>query len=374
MKRYLFQLGIHPLLSEAEIRAVLKLPTMRTMGAYLLVETPEPLDCPGLMQRLGGTVSIAEHVQTHTDAREDIAQFLDTAQAEGKIQFSLHAPNAQKLALTVKKTLKARGRSVRYIEAKNTATILHNNLIEKQGDLTLIEHALFVTRAIQPIASLGKRDFGRPGRDDKSGMLPPKLAQMMINLTGIAPERGERLLDPYCGSGTIVTEALLMGYTHVIGSDISAQAIADTRENIAWMQAEYGINTSHAEVFVSDVRDLAIRIADPVGAIVFEPYMGKPLRGNESAAALRIQANELAGLYRDAFHVFHTLLKPGGVIVGIIPQFRVGAEWVMVDCAHAIEKIGFRRTPLLPEHPSLLYHREGQYVGRRIWKFEKISD
>jgi len=61
-----------------------------------------------------------------------------------------------------------------------------NKLIESGIEFCLIvdKNRVFLgkTLVVQPFKDLSKRDFGRPARDDHSGMIPPKLAQMMINL------------------------------------------------------------------------------------------------------------------------------------------------------------------------------------------------
>ena len=114
----------------------------------------------------------------------------------------------------------------------------------------------------------------------QSGMLPPKVAQMLINLSGLTTNH--LLLDPFCGSGTILAEAARMGFEHLAGSDISTQAVADTRENIYWL-----IRTSHLpapviNLQISDVRKVTEKFsANSVDGIVTEPYLGPPLRGRE---------------------------------------------------------------------------------------------
>lgn len=363
MSHYLFELGNHPDLSEAEITAVLAPKTASRHGSLLIVESAD-FDAPTLMNRLGGTKKIAKQINI------DPIDFLDSVQGVGKIQFSLSGKNAKKEGLSMKKALKARGRSVRFIEANNTATILHNNLVEKQGDLTKIGAAYYVTEAIQPIEDLSKRDYGRPGRDHKSGMLPPKLAQMLINLTGAKTDAV--LLDPYCGSGTILTEALLMGFTNLIGTDLSERAISDTKENVAWAASTFGSDTSAVRVEQQDARTIHTLLdAGSVDAICFEPYMGKPLHGNERKDTLEKQMTELKSLFAHAFASMQKVLKPGGVIIGIIPQFFVNNEWLVIDCLEEIKRAGLQPTPLLGSELSLLYHREGQHVGRMIWKFVK---
>ncbi|MEK7065019.1 MAG: hypothetical protein AAB963_01100, partial [Patescibacteria group bacterium] len=143
--KYLFTLGHQPHLSAAEIEAVILYKHLSTLAlehlsTYTVIETKEKLDCEELIKVLGGTIKIAEKITG------DIVKHLIEARPEGKIEFSIAD---KKRGLEIKKELKALGRSARYIEPKNTATILHSNLVEKQSDITVVEDETFVTRAIQ---------------------------------------------------------------------------------------------------------------------------------------------------------------------------------------------------------------------------------
>ena len=117
----------------------------------------------------------------------------------------------------------------------SSVVVEQNKLTTAQGAEIVIvqfDKKLFLgkTIAVQPFKELSFRDYGRPARDDYSGMLPPKLAQIMLNLSGAKP--ADTILDPFCGSGTILTEAMLMGYQDLVGSDVSSKAIEDTGKNI----------------------------------------------------------------------------------------------------------------------------------------------
>ncbi len=377
MYKYLFELGHQPHISIAEIRAVFSghtnITTEQQSNTFFIIETKDELDCEELINKLGGTIKIAEKIK-----EENITDFLAQTPPEFKIQFSLSGPNSKKLAMAVKKELKAMGRSVRYIEPKNTATILHNKLIKKQGDLTIFEDEIFVTKAIQPFEEFGERDYKRPGTDSFSGMLPPKLARIMINLG--ETDIGATLLDPFCGSGTVLTEALDLGFTNLIGSDISEKAITDTDENIKWTEDTYHIKPDTLKLTVSDATKLSKELDEnSVDLIVSEPYMGKPLRGNERKDTLEKQTSELAKLYTQAFREFYQILKEEGTIIFIIPKFkclptRLGGEndWVEIDCIDDIKCEGFKLIPLSEESDSLTYHRPKQHVARVIWGFRKV--
>jgi len=372
---YLFELGRIPELSRAEIEHIFSaLQISHEVKIFekniLIIETQQTLDTHKIMDRLGGTIKIAELASENASV-ESIGDYLNENQ-EGKIQFSLSGNNAKDLALQVKKYLKEIDRSVRYIEAKNTATILHNNLVEKNGDLTLTKYGVFVTRDIQSIEEWGERDFGRPGRDSRSGMLPPKLARMLINLTGT--DTTATILDPFCGSGTVLTEAMSIGYKEIIGSDTSEKALDDTRKNIEWMKTQIlDKKPTIPKLILSSATELHGKLAaDSIDAIAAEPYMGKPLRGTEDRHTLEKQAAQLKELYINAFKSFHKVLRPAGSVVFIIPRFLQGENWIRIHCLEDIQNFGFSLERLTATEPSILYSRPGQFVGREIWKFKKI--
>src|SRR3989344_7958542 len=87
------------------------------------------------------------------------------------------------------------------------------------------QERLAKTCAVQEFEEYSQRDYGRPGRGLVFGSMPPKLAKIMINLAQLPASA--TILDPFCGSGTILQEALLLGYQNVIGSDVSTKAVAD---------------------------------------------------------------------------------------------------------------------------------------------------
>ncbi|HAT04039.1 MAG TPA: hypothetical protein DCS29_04700 [Candidatus Magasanikbacteria bacterium] len=372
--KYLFELGRQPEISTAELEAVFarlhihpenQIP--KYSGIYLVVKFESKLDAPHLSQILGGTKKIGREIKKIGDEIQSIANFLNENQT-GKIQFGVSSNASQKIGLAIKKELKKLGRSVRYIEIKNTATILHNNLVEKQGDFTIVDNSVFVTEAIQDIEGFTTRDYGRPGSDDVSGMLPPKLARIMINLSGANPKT-DTVLDPFCGSGTILTEALSMGFTNITGSDFSQKAIGDAKKNVDWMMNQYPVST-YPNIFLSDATKLLDHLKpNSINIIVSEPYLGKPLRDNEKKEILIQQADELKKLYIESFKEFHKILKKNGTIIFIIPKFRYNNDWITIDCLEEIKRIGFEQKPFNKTYASLLYHRPKQHVGREIWKF-----
>lgn len=387
MPHYLFHLGHEPLLSQAEIEAVFRAKNIsfelnESTAKHLIIRTKKPLNEAALMLQLGGTVKISERYETNRNQKQAILEYLtknkpgEFAQSkQGKIEFSLSGPGAEHLAITIKKDLKSSGYSARYIPAKNTATILHNKLVEKSSDFTLLNSNLYITRAIQPIEDFTRRDYGRPRIDRQSGMLPPKLARLMINLAEAEPT--ETLLDPFCGSGAILIEALSLGFKNIIGSDLSQKAVENTKENVKWFYNNNVIieqRNNDINIFPSDVNALTNHLKpNSIDIIITEPYLGRPLRGNETKNFLIRQAIELRDLYHSAFVTFSSILKPNGTVIFIIPQFKHKQDWITIDALTDIKKIGFTPIRLLPGKLSLLYARPQQSVGRTIYKFKKTN-
>ena len=145
--------------------------------------------------------------------------------SEGKITIGVsdYSKNASRRtasseALKLKKILVRHGRSVRVVENKeavlSTATSLHNGLggkNERKVEFIKVNDEWFRVIGVQDIEAYAKRDQARPARDAKVGMLPPKLAQVLINLCGPLAS-GSVVLDPFCGTGVVLQESLLMGY------------------------------------------------------------------------------------------------------------------------------------------------------------------
>ncbi len=373
MATYLFQLGREPKISTAEINAVFALQKISYLkiqetSKFLILETSKKINTEDLMQTLGGTIKIGKLLNKNNEKPEEIiVENILENQPEGKIVFSL---NEKKLALKIKKMIKETGRNVRYVELKNSASILHNNLLERKSDFTKIDNQVFVTAVLQPLEEFGKRDYGKPGRDKYSGMLPPKLSKIMINLGQVNPDN-KTFLDPFCGSGTVLLEAALSNFKNIFGSDISDKATKDSQTNLEWLQNEYGISNLRYSISKTDATKIdSVIKTNSIDLVVSEPFMGMPLRGSESREFLLKQAKDLKELYIKTFKALLKVLKKEGVIVFIIPSFSFGKEIIRIDCTKEIERLGFKTLPF-GEDQSLLYRRPNQYVGRNIWRFVK---
>ncbi|MEK7211830.1 MAG: hypothetical protein AAB731_04300, partial [Patescibacteria group bacterium] len=118
-----------------------------------------------------------------------------------------------KLGMTLKRQFESADIKIRLVTSKeetlSSVVVKTNKLLTRGMEAVILDAGdkLFIgkTLAVQEFADYEFRDYGRPGRDPLSGMIPPKLAKMMLNLSGA--EKDSVILDPFCGSGTIITEA-----------------------------------------------------------------------------------------------------------------------------------------------------------------------
>lgn len=393
--KYFFIFGNHPALSACELAAVLPEADfiyLDEKGAVL--DSPEKIDADKLIHRLGGVVKMGEAIaQIGRDKDEAAAKIVEvfTASLEksGKIPFGVSSyagsdKYAKAIGLEAKKALRADGFSVRLAISQDStlssAAVDKNKLLEKGIEFVLLPSEdkscfwLGKTTAIQPFKELSYRDYGRPGRDDHSGMLPPKLAQLMINLSGIKPGN-VTLIDPFCGSGTVITEAMLMGYKHLAASDISLKAVQDTETNIDWIKEKFSLSDDfEIKTFQESALELEeIFPAHSIDVIVTEPYLG-PQRGE---IYLDVVTKELNEMYSGALIEFKKILKPGGRVVMVWPAFSVNFG-KQVKFRYLDPNInGFRILPSsldkdsipkmgMNERGHLFYGREGQRVWREI--------
>jgi tRNA G10 N-methylase Trm11 len=381
-------LGAHPAISIAEIGEITGQYPGTVTEAFAIyndiwTDAPHTMRTSGSVQKLGRIKKTLPKATSEFDLRTALLETLSSL-PEGKIHFGLSVYGETKdadrigrlipsLGINLKRDLAAQGRSARVVATKGNAlpaaSIMANKLIQKGAEIILLttenELLIGITEAVQNIDTWVLHDRGRPRTNAKQGMLPPKLARIMLNLAG-APVGGATVLDPFCGSGTVLMEAGILGAHHLTGSDLNEMAINDTKENLTW--AEEALHyRAQTTLVTSSAKDAATKFPPAsVDLLVTEPYLGRPRRGNEPLEEVEETIEYLTRLYEESFSSLKSLLKPGARMVIASPVHLFEEQAFPVPTERIMVKLGF--TPL-PFKESLWYHHEGQFVGRELLRF-----
>ncbi|MDD3778257.1 MAG: hypothetical protein PHH52_02650 [Patescibacteria group bacterium] len=391
--KYFFILGNNPALSLAEVLAVIKPKSYILISEeFLVTETSADLNPLTLSTVLGGTIKIGlikEELAISNyknKIEESILQIIRDRQKEvasGKFNFGFsNYSNLDfgHLGLKIKKDLSSLKINTRFVVSRektlSSVIVEQNKLLRKGVEIVFARYEDYVilgeTMAVQPFKSLSYRDFSRPARDDKSGMLPPKLAKIMINLA--EADKDGLLVDPFCGSGTILSEAILMGYNNLYGLDLSSKAIDDSFKNINWIKEQYQIEPVSIKFKVKNVLDLSKFIkVNSVSAFISEPYLG-PQRGKIEFKSV---IKEIEYLYTKALVQMYQVLEKGGRVVMVWPVFY-GNKFVNPNIGE------FKKISILPDNlkneeikkrinqrGNIVYGRAGQKVFREVIVLEK---
>ena len=346
------------------------------------------------INRLGGSIKLAVKLN---EKPLEYLQKLDSGKITlGVSDYSKHAnrKSASLEALKLKKILVRHGRSVRVIENKDailaTATSLHNGLSGKNNrKIEFIKHNddWYKVIGVQDIDAYARRDQARPARDAKVGMLPPKLAQILINLCGPLPQ-GSTILDPFCGTGVVLQEALLMGY-RAYGTDLSNRMIDYTEKNLSWLfndskhlirdhcdQRGASKRLSPVTTGAKErVENQVFRIApgdatsftwsEPINAVACEGYLGKPMSNIPVEIKLKTEKQECGAIVIGFLKNLASQIKPGTPVVIACPAWlRENGTYSRLEILDEIDKMRYNVNNKSRE--GLIYHRDGQIVARDI--------
>jgi tRNA G10 N-methylase Trm11 len=400
-------LGRQPALGLAELESLYGAEAVRTVGAQAAVVSVDP--CLLAFDRLGGSLKFCKVLTTlDTTNWGDIEKFLlkvapshSQAMPEGKMQLGLSLygfrETAQRITatgLTVKKALKKTGRSVRLIPNQtpelNSAQVIHNRLTGPNGwELIFVndgqQTVVAQTIKAQDITSYTRRDRERPKRDAKVGMLPPKLAQIIINLAaGRLPEAAlqsiceipagepippplldQKVLDPFCGTGVILQEASLMGYG-TYGTDFEQRMVDYARANAEWLSTYYPVGTGDAHYEKGDATHYTW--PHEFDFVASEVYLGRPFSTAPSPEIVKQTMAECQLIIKKFLQNIGQQVKPGTRLCLAIPAWQTKQnQFQHLPLIDQIDDLGYTRISF--EHAGedkLIYYRENQFVAREL--------
>lgn len=391
-------LGRQPKLGIAELESLFGPAAVKPFGTHAVFLDVAPEDIP--FARLGGSTRLCRVLAelpapTWPAARDYLAKTIPEHEQyvpEGKltigvsvIGLKVDVKDIERCLLGAKKAVKARGRSVRVVPNKlaelNAAQIIHNNLTGANGwELVVISDGksayLAQTVYVQDIEGYAARDQARPFRDAKVGMLPPKLAQTIINLAGthvtgrdmelISDNNPRRalLLDPFCGTGVVLQEATLMGYD-VYGTDIEPRMIEYSVGNLHWLREKFADVGEYVRIELGDATKH--KWQQPIDTVACETYLGQPLMSLPNSEHLSKIIYETNLINHNFIKNLAPQLKSGTRICLALPTWRGKHEFLHLPMLDHLPDLGYNRIKFVHvAKDDLIYHRENQIVGREL--------
>ncbi len=437
MNNYLYFLGHQPHLSLAELESVYGPDYIKAITSqYALLELDNRPD----IDTLGGTTKISEVLKSEVLAQNYQEQIQDLVlaylaeQKNSKIKLGISIYSGTKSIKATKSFVQKLLEGIREqakkelnelnlhtVAAKsstlNTAQIVHPGLLKTNGlsldiiitpsrhpgegrdpvDITDDRQSIILARTIQ-VPNLKKytlRDYGKPKPSGSNGMLPPKLAQIMLNLSQIKP--GQTALDPFCGSGTVLQEALLQGI-NAVGTDLNPTIIEDARANLAWLMShpslgrarfalasQGGVNPLLASPkggskFKIEVADATTnQWSEQFDTVVCEGYLGKALSKEPSPDKLLEIISECNEIAEKFLKNIYTQISANQTLVIALPCWFTQNQITRLPVVEKLTALGYNQKKYVKVKEDLVYHRSGneksqqrnQLVGRDIYILTK---
>jgi len=400
MSAYAAFLGHQPHISIAELSA--SAPgfslTKILKKQVLLFNSTQPLN-EAFLNTLGGTVVIAKRITDKDLTLDDVPQALynELQETKGKATFSIRTfglspRETRDLYRNGKQFLKRNGKSSRYVgnerQAAASVLLLDEGLIDGTGGCEIVvirdEDTLWIgkTVAAQNVNAYTERDMKKPVRDTTVGLLPPKLAQILLNLghwlarekkNEIDHEAPFTVYDPFCGTGVIPIECLLRGWS-ILASDASQKAVSGCEKNLEWLRKEKKIlkRDVPSVVWKQDATKPFKVEKEKPNAVVTETTLGPGMGARPTVKDAQKLKSENEKL-QIAFLKNVASAFPGVPVACTWPVWQTSKGPVRLESVFdELLDIGF--TAVLPpgvvadepSRPTLMYRRPDQFVGREI--------
>lgn len=352
-----FFFGSHTELSKAELSALIDTSEYSDFTTFRLYSNLSSDELNAVYPKLGGCpragVVVAE---TEELSEEIIAEAISKACIEAsikKIMLSDYSGQVDKRAFL--RSLKPFKINYEGNFQERIHSPVSSFYLKKKGgaEFTILpannKFLLVRITAMQDPKYWGDLDYEKPARDMKIGMMPAKLATIMVNLAAPA----STIYDPFCGTGTILMLSIKLG-KRIIGSDISSKSMEIARKNIKWINKNMS-----PELFVSDISELNTRrmISKGIDAIVTEPFLGNIMkRPYPNLSQAEREWRSIEKIYQSLLEKSANLLVSGQKLVFIKPNFR-----------YFTDKVSKWYNPTLPVNNSTWSYPEWQ-VKPLVWE------
>jgi len=199
-------------------------------------------------------------------------------------------------------------------------------------------------------------DFNKPMSSMNIGMMPSKLAHIMLNIaTGL--EENQTVFDPFCGLGTTLFIANALGH-NTIGSDIN---ITPCKQNVKWWGLSKFNTDNKKHLFKHDVKDkFKSPILKSVDCIVSEWFLGPIVKNYLSLKQAQFHEKEIQPVYIEWIRNLLEL-NPKNITI-TLPVYNM-MDRKIYHFHDTIKKLREFANVILADE---IYMRKDQKIGRMI--------
>ena len=362
---YFFVFGRNPALSYAELVAYMKSRDIVFKNVFfernfLIAEFEKDPNID--IQEFGGVIKMGR-----VQFKGDMANFRifleeDELIESDKFTFSVLGHSMEemlsaKFKREKRKAMLKRGR--KQLSLQNDETILIPN-----ADIEFfsyeIEDKIYFGKVEQDYSysEIKERDMKKPIRRE-SLAISPRLAKILVNLSQV--KEGGLLLDPFCGVGGILQEALIKKI-NCYGLDKDLDAIESARKNLKWMEQRYELQASYKLVNADSRKAPNIKI----DGVATEPDLGELVRDKPSDRKAQEILKGFETLFIAVLKRIAEIKKPGAKIATTMPFIRKHS----VDLNKICEKTGLKLSKLEGVEFPIKEYRDEQFIGRELIIFE----
>ena len=261
-------------------------------------------------------------------------------------------------------------KKIRLLRPKGNELLAEQVLSREALDIVSFPHGrgygLGPTAWVPDVASIRRRALAKPAPRSEIS-LSPRLAQLLVNLSGLSA--GQVLVDPFCGSGTILAEGLARSLD-CVGVDSSQGRLRDARKNLEWSRRNGAGGRFRLEL--GDAREIQDTPGLEADGVVTEPVLLPRIDYRPSTAVAGEMMERAGDTYGSALASMARILKPGGRIVIVIPVITTTQD---EEVTLTLEggKLGLKEYqpgPVRFRYPIRLSFESTRWVRRAVYVFE----
>ncbi|TFG20904.1 MAG: methyltransferase domain-containing protein [Promethearchaeota archaeon] len=387
---YFFIFGRNPKLSLAELFSYLSSRaiefSIHTLdNEFCVFEIKSKLNPEKIAQILAGTIKLGKIYLT-TDNKENLLNLLHQAnfywEDSKTLNYSISTHGTGLYEQFFYERFKKLFKEIKqkaFLKKPNPSGLW--NALQRKGFMDIVvcksKSTIFIGRTIAAYnINLNKKRYEQRPHVEETISSSVRFSRILVNLS---QKSNGRLLDPFCGIGTILQEAMLMGF-NVIGSELQKDRVVQCKRNLEWIRTQFlNLNSKqNFEVMQSDVRKLDEKIPkSSIDTIVTEPELGPFLKNIPTYNEVQSIIKSLEDIYISTFRVVDTLLKPDGTFIMVLPQIEAtNGKVAQVNIQSLTQGTRLKSISSLSNIDNIisfpLYYKETWHrIGRLIYLFQK---